>query len=107
MANYTIGKRMTAFPPHAMIEQNAGPFLTGGIPKVTSVLTVATGPWRGLGSLNPRFQWYSGVSSILNATNASFSVQSAGNYFLTARLSMGNAVWGTWYKDVSTGTVAA
>ena len=104
---FTIGKKMTAYPPHAMNEAGAPIALTGGIPKVGSVLSCATGAWRGLGSMNPKFQWFSGVSSVANATSASFSVQSAGNYFLTARLSMGNAVWGTWYKDISTGTVAA
>jgi hypothetical protein len=104
---YTISKRMTVYPPSARNELGAPNFLTGGLPKVGSVLTMATGRWMGLGSMNPKFQWYSGTASIANATNQSFSVQSAGNYFLTCRNSMGNAVWGTWYKDVATGTVIA
>lgn len=108
---YTIGKKMTAFPPHAMNEQGAPPAFTGpsagSFFKVGQVLSLATGAWRGLGSMNPRFQWYSGVSSVANATSASFSVQTAGNYGLTARLSMGNATWGTWYKDAFVASLSA
>lgn len=104
--SFNIGKKMTAFPPHAMVEQGSGPFLTGGIPKVGSTLTAITGIWRGLGSLNPRFQWNIGGSTLLNATNASFSIQSATASSLGCRMSFGNATWGTWWKEVGTGTLA-
>jgi hypothetical protein len=104
---FTIGKRMTAYPPRPTTDISGQPFLTGGIPKVGSTLTVNTGQWRGSGSMNPRFQWYSGGSSILNATNQSFSLAAAGAYNIAARMSMGNATWGTSWKEVSTGTVAA
>lgn len=102
-----IGKKMTAYPPHAMNEQGAPPTLTGGLFKVGSVLTVATGAWRGLGAMNPRFQWFSSGVAVANATSASFSVAAAGNYGLTARLSMGNATWGTWYKDAAVASLSA
>jgi hypothetical protein len=98
---------MTTYPPHAMNEQGAPPVITGGLAKVGSVLTAATGAWRGLGSFNPRFQWMIGGSNILNATSASFSCQSATTGVLAYRLSMGNAVWGTWFKDAATGSIAA
>jgi hypothetical protein len=107
---FTIGKRMTAYPYHAVNEVGAPNVFAGGgsnLPKVGSVLTCSTGRWLGLGSQNPKFQWYSGTASIANATNQSFSVQSAGNYFLTCRHSAGNQTWGTWYRDISTGTVQA
>ena len=101
---YTIGKRMTAMPPRATPEPGGAPFLSG-LPKVGSVLTMNTGVWNGHPPFNPKFQWYSGVSSIANATNQSFSVQSAGNYFLTCRMSMGNQKYGTTWRDGATGTI--
>jgi len=104
--SFTIGKQMTAYPPHATQDISGAPFLTGGIPKVGSVITANTGIWRGLGSLNPKFQWYWGTTSVVNATNASFSIQSAGS-FLSCRMSFGNATWGTYWKEVATGTIAA
>jgi hypothetical protein len=103
---FTLKTMLTARTPRYQPMAGAPAFLTGGLPKVGSVLTANTGQWVGQGSQNPRFQWYSGGSSILNATNASFSVQSAGGY-LTCRMSMGNATWGTTFKDVATGTVIA
>lgn len=113
MPNYTIGKKMTAFPPHAMNEQGAGPYIGSplGSPvatsfspqlgKVGNTLTAQTGAWRGLGSFNPKFQWFIGGSPILNATSATFSCAAATAGVLAARLSMGNATWGTWYKDMT------
>ena len=103
---FTVGKRTTAYPPRPTTDISGQPFLTGGIPKVGSVLTANTGIWRGAGSMTPGLQWYSGGSSIANATNQSYSIQTAGG-FLTCRMSMGNATWGTSWKDVATGTVAA
>ena len=101
---YTIGKGMTAYPRHAMVEQGSGPLILNSA-KIGSTLTCSTGIWQGLGSFNPRFQWMLGGSNLLNATNQSFSVQSASNQTFGVRLSMGNAVYGTWYKDATlTGT---
>jgi len=108
---FTVGKRMVAFPPTVRQEGGAGgggnaPFINGGLPKVGSVLTANTGgAWVGHPPFNPRFQWYSGASSIANATNQSFSVQSAGNYFLTCRMTHGNAKWGSNWTFAATGTI--
>lgn len=102
---FVIGKRMTTSQPRPTLEATGAPSLLGGLPKVGSVLTMSTGIWNGHPPFNPRFQWYSGASSIANATNQSLSVQSAGNYFLTCRLSMGNAKWGTNWTYAATGTV--
>jgi len=101
----TIGKRVTGYPPRPTPDAGGAPTL-GGFPRVGSALTMNTGLWNNPhGGFNPKFQWYSGVSSILNATNQSFSIQSAGNYFLTCRLSMGNGKWGTAWRDAATGTI--
>jgi hypothetical protein len=102
--SFNIGKKMTAYPPHATQDISGGGVITGGLVKVGSTLTALSGLWRGSGSLNPRFQWYQGTASIANATNASFSAQTAGTA-LTARMSFGNATWGTFWKDLVTGTV--
>lgn len=109
-----IGKKMTAYPPHAMNEQGGPPFVgspvsgswSAGLAKVGTFLTANIGAWRGLGASNPRFQWMLGGSILPGATNSTFSVQSASSAALACRLSMGNATWGTWYKDmtVSPGT---
>jgi hypothetical protein len=105
---FTIGKQMTAYPPHAMNEQGAPPVCTApGSVKVGTMVTCLTGAWRGLGSLNPRFNWMIGGSSISAANAASFSCATATTGVLACRLSMGNATWGTWYKDATAGTIAA
>lgn len=96
--SYNIGKQMTAYPPHATNDIGAPPFITGGLIKVGSTLTANTGVWRGLGSLNPKFQWYFGTASVVNGTNVSYSAQSAASG-LTCRMSFGNATWGTFWKD--------
>lgn len=101
---FTISKRMTAFPPRANPEAGTPTFLIGS-PKVGSVLTANTANWAGHPPFNPKFQWYSNGSSVANATNQSFSIQSAGNYFITCRMSQGNGKWGTNYRDAATGTI--
>src|SRR5262245_46444241 len=98
--SFTIAKKQTAYPPHATQDISGPGVITGGLIKVGSTLTCVTGLWRGSGSLNPRFQWYNTAgNSIANATNQSFSAQSAGS-LLTCRMSFGNATWGTFWKDV-------
>lgn len=104
---YTISKRMTAFPPRATPGAGTAPNFLIGSPKVGFVLTANTADWVGHQPFNPRFQWYSAGSSIANATNQSFSIQSAGNYFLTCRMSQGNDKWGTNWRDGATGTIQA
>lgn len=101
---FLIGKRVVSMQPRVTPEAGGAPSL-GGSPKVGVVLTMNTGVWNGHGQFNPKFQWYSGASSILNATNQSFSIQTAGNYFLTCRMSMGNNKWGTSWRDAATGTI--
>ncbi len=107
---YTIGKRMTAYPPVLHPDAGARPFLTGGLNKVGSVLTVNTGgPWVGQGTAVPSYQWFlassaspgGGVLAYASATNASFSL-SANNSGanLTCRVGFGNATWGTGVYDV-------
>jgi hypothetical protein len=104
---YTIGKRMVTLQPRANPQPGGAPSFATGLPKAGSVLTMLTGVWDGHPPFNPRFQWYSGVSSIANATNSTFSIHasSAGNYFLTCRQSMGNSKWGTVWRDFATGTI--
>ena len=103
--SFTLRKGQTAYPPHPTQDIAGAGFMTGGLVKVGSVITANTGIWRGAGALNPKFQWYFGTSSVANATNASFSVQSAGSG-LTVRMSVGNATWGTYWRDVvAAGTV--
>lgn len=120
---FTIGKRMTAFPFHAQMEQGAGPWIgspnmdtrspqsAGSFYSVSPMspagmsrgvtLTALTGLWRGLGSLNPAFLWFSGGASISpGGSAASFSLSVAGTYRVTCRVSCGNATWGTYFKDV-------
>lgn len=107
---FIVGKRMVTLQPRANPEPGGAPSfsaVSGGLhlPKVGSWLTMNTGVWNGHPPFNPKFQWYSGASSLANATNQTFSIQSAGNYFLTCRLSMGNQKWGTSWRDFATGTI--
>lgn len=105
---FTIGKRMIAFPAVPRQEGGAvsGPFITGPTaPKVGTFLTYNTGaPWVGHPPFNSKFQWYSNGTLVANATNQSFSPQSAGG-FLTCRMSQGNPKWGTVFKDATIGTI--
>lgn len=104
---FTLGKQMTAYPPRFAQDQgSAPPVLTApGLQKVGTVMSIATGNWRGGGSSNVRFQWYTGSNSVVNATSASMSLQTAGS-FLTCAMSMGNATWGTVWRNVfGSGTI--
>ena len=103
---YVIGKQITAYPPKPQPDVGAPPFLTGGIPKVASVLTANTGVWiNNVGAF--AYQWYVGsVTAYVSATVASYSI-SANNsgVGLTCRVFAGNATWGTTFRDAATATV--
>jgi|SRR6185312_3100286 len=104
--SYVISKKLTAYPPIPTPQAGTLPFLTGGIPKVASVLTANTGVWNGQ-SASFGFQWFVGsVSAYVSATVASYSI-SANNsgVGLTCRVFAGNATWGTNYRDIATATV--
>jgi len=83
------------------------PFLTGGLPKAGSILTVNTGLWEGgWGTVVPSFMWFLGsASAYASASAASYSV-SANNSAtgLSCRIRMGNASWGTTDVWARTGT---
>lgn len=108
--SYVIGKRMIAHPPRYEPQAGSLPFMTGGLVKAGSILTLSTGIWNGQGSANPRVQWWLGTrTAYASATNFSYSL-SAGDAGsgLTAVLSMGNATWGTNVRQVAAaGTILA
>lgn len=103
--SFTVRKAMTAFPPRLTPDVGAPVFLTGGLAKVGSVLTMNTGVWNGQGPQQPKFQWYFGTASVVNGTNQSQSVQSAGSW-LTCVMTQGHSKWGTTIVKAMTGTVA-
>lgn len=103
---YVISKQRIAYPPIPHPDVGAPPFITGGIPKVASVLTANTGVWNGA-SVAFAYQWLlNGALAYASATNASYSI-SANNTGagITARVFGGNATWGTFFRDSATATV--
>src|SRR5262249_49445074 len=106
---YTIGKRLTAYPPRPMPSQGMNAFLTGGLAKVGSVLTLNTGLWQSSwGTTIPAIMWFvGGASAYASATNLSYSCSANDSTKgLSARVRMGNASWGTTEVWARTGTVA-
>src|SRR5678815_5736151 len=103
---FVIAKARIGYPPRPQPDVGALPFLTGGIPKVASVLTANTGVWaNNVGAF--AYQWLlNGSLAYASATNASYSI-SANNSGagLTARVFAGNATWGTNFRDAATATV--
>jgi hypothetical protein len=102
---YTIGKRMVTYQPVARPEPGGAPFLTGGIPKVGSILTMQSGVWNGHPPFNPRFQWFTMGTAIANATNSTFAIPVSASSMLSCRMSMGNNKWGTNWRDGATGPI--
>jgi len=115
--SYVIGKSRIAYPPVLHPQMGAVPFITGGIPKVASVLSVNTGgPWIGQGTAVPSYAWMINspaspgvwIAPYVSATVASFSL-SANNSGLNVKcvVGMGNATWGSGvYEAFAAGTVA-
>ena len=103
--SYTIGKRITAFPPRFAPTAGAGPNINQ-VPKVGSIMTANTGAWYGHGNPNFRFLWYLGTrTAYASATNASYSISAAdAGSWLTCRISAGNPTWGTNWRDAVAGT---
>ena len=104
--SYLIGKRTITASPMG-IDASAQPFVSGGIPKVGSVLTANTGIWNGKGPFSSAFQWFiGGALAYASATNQSYSI-SANNsgQNLTCRVFAAHATHGTKYRDFVTGTV--
>jgi len=105
--SFVVGKRMISALPIGYADPGAPPFVSGGIPKVGSVLTANTGVWNGKGPFSSAFQWFVGsVSAYVSATNASYSISAANSgQFITCRVFANHATWGNNYKDFATGTV--
>jgi PKD repeat protein len=75
---YSIRTR-NVVTPRPSLTIGARPLMTAASNSVGAIATAITGLWTG-----PRntfaFQWYRSAATIANATNASFSYQSAGTH---------------------------